>query len=67
MGLSKNKLKVDTCDILLISPEQLANRDRFNELMSYIGKGIGLLLWMKHIVFLIGGMILDRTIAELQM
>lgn len=38
----KNKLKADTCDILLISPEQLANRDRFYELMSYIGKGIGL-------------------------
>ncbi|HHV03744.1 MAG TPA: DEAD/DEAH box helicase [Bacteroidales bacterium] len=30
----KNKLTTDTCDILLISPEQLANRDRFNELMS---------------------------------
>jgi ATP-dependent DNA helicase RecQ len=40
--LVKNKLKEDTCDILLISPEQLANRDRFNELMSYIKKGIGL-------------------------
>lgn len=38
----KDKLKADTCDILLISPEQLANRDRFNELMSYISKGIGL-------------------------
>lgn len=38
----KEELKADTCDILLISPEQLANRDRFNELMSYIGKGIGL-------------------------
>ena len=38
----KNKLKADTCDILLISPEQLANRDRFNELMSYFSKGIGL-------------------------
>ncbi len=38
----KEKLKLDTCDILLISPEQLANRDRFNELMSYIKKGFGL-------------------------
>lgn len=38
----KDKLKADSCDILLISPEQLANRDRFNELMSYISKGIGL-------------------------
>ena len=38
----KNKLEDDKCDILLISPEQLANRDRFNELLSYIKKGIGL-------------------------
>jgi len=38
----KEKLRLDNCDILLISPEQLANRDRFNELMSYIKKGIGL-------------------------
>lgn len=38
----KNKLKTDNCDILLISPEQLANRDRFKELLSYISKGIGL-------------------------
>ncbi len=37
----KNKLKDDTCDILLISPEQLANRDRFRELISYMSKGIG--------------------------
>lgn len=38
----KNKLKNDACDILLISPEQLANRERINELMSYISKGIGM-------------------------
>lgn len=38
----KNKLKTDNCDILLISPEQLANRKRFNELISYLSKGIGL-------------------------
>jgi ATP-dependent DNA helicase RecQ len=40
--LVKEKLKEDACDILLISPEQLANKDRLNELMSYISKGIGL-------------------------
>jgi len=38
----KTKLKTDACDILLISPEQLANRDRLNELLSYFNKGIGL-------------------------
>lgn len=38
----KNKLKCDKCDILLISPEQLANRVRFSELISFISKGIGL-------------------------
>lgn len=38
----KGKLKEDVCDILLISPEQLANRERLTELLSYIGKGIGL-------------------------
>ena len=38
----KGKLRDDTCDILLISPEQLANRERLTELLSYLGKGIGL-------------------------
>ncbi|MDD3894263.1 MAG: RecQ family ATP-dependent DNA helicase [Syntrophomonadaceae bacterium] len=38
----KSKLKEDKCDILLISPEQLANRERLTELLSYISKGIGL-------------------------
>lgn len=37
----KKRLREDTCDILMISPEQLANRDRFNELISYMSKGIG--------------------------
>jgi ATP-dependent DNA helicase RecQ len=38
----KEKLREDDCDILLISPEQLANRDRFSEWMACIGQGIGL-------------------------
>ena len=38
----KHKLKTDTLDILLISPEQLANRDRFTELLSLTPKGM---LW----------------------
>lgn len=37
----EESLKEDNCDILLISPEQLANKERFNRLISYIGKGIG--------------------------
>lgn len=38
----KSKLREDTCDILLISPEQLGNRERLTELLSYLSKGIGL-------------------------
>ena len=38
----KQKLKEDACDILLISPEQLANGERMSELLSYLSKGIGL-------------------------
>jgi ATP-dependent DNA helicase RecQ len=38
----KCKLKEDSCDILLISPEQLANRERLTELLSFLKKGIGL-------------------------
>lgn len=38
----KTLLKDDHCDILLISPEQLANKERFRELMSYVSKGIGM-------------------------
>jgi ATP-dependent DNA helicase RecQ len=38
----KRKLREDTCDVLLISPEQLANRDRLNEWMACIRQGIGL-------------------------
>ena len=38
----REKLQEDTCDVLLISPEQLANRDRLNEWMACIGQGIGL-------------------------
>lgn len=38
----KSKLREDACDILLISPEQLANRERLTELLSYLSKGIGL-------------------------
>lgn len=38
----KSNLKNDTCDILLISPEQLANKERLAELLSYIKKGIGM-------------------------
>lgn len=40
--LVKSKLSTDTCDILLISPEQLANKNRLNELLSYLTKGIGM-------------------------
>ena len=38
----KSKLKNDSCDTLLISPEQLANRARITEIFSYIRKGIGM-------------------------
>lgn len=38
----KRKLRDDSCDILLISPEQLANRERISEIFSYIRKGIGM-------------------------
>jgi ATP-dependent DNA helicase RecQ len=38
----KEKLKADKCDVLLISPEQLANKERFSEIISYIKNGIGL-------------------------
>lgn len=38
----KEKLRDDSCDILLISPEQLANQGRISELLSCIRKGIGL-------------------------
>ncbi len=38
----KSKLRDDSCDILLISPEQLANRERISEILLYIKKGIGM-------------------------
>lgn len=38
----KANLKEDKCDVLLISPEQLANRERFSEIISCIKNGIGL-------------------------
>lgn len=38
----KNNLRNDACDILLISPEQLANKERITDLLSCIDKGIGL-------------------------
>ncbi|MDD4773389.1 MAG: RecQ family ATP-dependent DNA helicase [Eubacteriales bacterium] len=40
----KFRLKTDKCDILLISPEQLANRERLNALLSCMKKGTGLFI-----------------------
>jgi len=38
----RSKLKENICDVLLISPEQLANRERITELFSYFCNGIGM-------------------------
>jgi ATP-dependent DNA helicase RecQ len=56
-------LKKNIVDILIISPEQLANRDRFERIQNSL-TSIGFLLWMKHIAFRIGVMISDRITVE---